>query len=403
LGFTFGLADAIYAKENVIKIGAIYPLTGGSGQTGKGMREAVLLAEQIINGKYPDLPVLLAGSEGLPKLGGAKIKFIIADSASKPDVGRAEAERLVTEEKVVAMIGCFNSSVTSAASAVAERYGIPFYGGSSSSPKLIARGYYWYFHSSPLDTTVNKTFVDFIDVANKKFNAKIKRIAVLYPNALFGETNAKVLEWMIPQRGYEKAAFVQFTEGQPNFDAEILNIKKSKPDLLIEVGKISDAILIAKTRDRFGLKVPIIGNGAAYTNVAFLKAVGDLANGIFMKGLFPVQLTEKKEASGKVNGMFRDRYGQNLDDGSSRSFTSAQVIAYTINKAGSTDPNAIRNALMNLDISGEALVLPWGGVKFDPKTRLNEKLGMAMFQIQKGKFEVVYPLEFGSADIAWSW
>jgi branched-chain amino acid transport system substrate-binding protein len=403
LGFAFSGVKAVQSKPAVVKIGAIYPLTGGSGQTGKGMRQAVLLAEEIINGEYPDVPILLAKTAGLPNLGGAKVKFIIADSASKPEVGRAEAERLITQEKVVALIGSFNSSVTSAASAVAERYKIPFYGGSSSSPKLIERGYHWYFHSSPLDTTVNKVFLDFVDTVNGEFKANIKRIAVLYPNALFGETNAEVLKWMLPKRGYEKAAFVQFTEAQPNFDAEVLSIKQSNPDLLIEVAKISDAIQITKARDRFGLDVPVIGNGAAYTSVAFLKAVGDLANNIFMKGLFPVQLTETKETAGKVNSLFREKYGQNLDDASSRSFTSADVIAFTINEAGLTKPEAIRQALLNLDIPGEALVLPWGGVKFDPKTQLNEKLGMAMFQIQAGKFEVVYPLEFASNKIGWIW
>lgn len=401
----FALSGVVSSQDKpaVVKIGAIYPLTGGSGETGKGMRQAVLLAEEIINNKYPDVSVPLAKTAGLPKLGGAKVKFIIADSASKPEVARAEAERLITEEKVVALFGCFNSAATAAASSVAERYKIPFYGGDSSSDKLVERGYYWYFHSSPLDSTVNKVFLDFVDTVNNKLKANIKRIAVLYPNELFGETNAEILKWMIPKRNYEKAAFVQFTEGQPNFDAEILNIKQSNPDLLIEVAKISDAIQITKTRERFGLNVPLIGNGAAYTTVSFLEAVGDLANNIFMKGLFPVQLTKTKEITAQINNLFRERYGQNLDDASSRAFTSANVLAFAINETGSTKPEAIRQTLLKLDIPGKALVLPWGGIKFDPKTQLNEKLGMAMFQIQNGKFEVVYPLEFATAKIGWIW
>ncbi len=83
-----------------IKIGGVYPLTGNLASTGLDCRRGVELAVDIINGKY-DLNLPLAKTEGLPNLGGAKIEMVWADTKGEPRNGQAEAERLVTQDKVV--------------------------------------------------------------------------------------------------------------------------------------------------------------------------------------------------------------------------------------------------------------------------------------------------------------
>ena len=93
----------------------------------------------------------LAGAAGLPNLEGAKVSVVFTDHQGKPDLGLSEAERLITQEKVVALVGCYHSSVTETASMVAERMKIPFYNSESSSPKLTGRGFKWFFRSSPHD------------------------------------------------------------------------------------------------------------------------------------------------------------------------------------------------------------------------------------------------------------
>ncbi len=119
-----------------IKIGVIYPLSGGLAATGKTMKEGVELAADIINNKYPELGIPIAEWEGIPSLGGAKIKLIFADHRADPGLGADLAKRLIEDEKVVGILGCYNSSVTKTVSAVAERYKIPFLNGTSSFPGL---------------------------------------------------------------------------------------------------------------------------------------------------------------------------------------------------------------------------------------------------------------------------
>ena len=98
--------------------------SGPMAGTGQMLRNGVLMAIDIINNKH-DFDFIFADTEGLPNLGGAKIEVIFADSAGDPKTGMSEAERLITSEGVVALVGCYQSSVTKTASQVAERYGIP--------------------------------------------------------------------------------------------------------------------------------------------------------------------------------------------------------------------------------------------------------------------------------------
>ncbi|HXW69191.1 MAG TPA: ABC transporter substrate-binding protein, partial [Dissulfurispiraceae bacterium] len=105
------------SQQKVIKIGAVYPLTGNIASTGLDCKRGVDLAVDIINGKY-DLDLPLARSEGLPNLGGAKIEIVYADTKGDPKNGMSEAERLITSENVVAMLGAYQSAVTKTASQI---------------------------------------------------------------------------------------------------------------------------------------------------------------------------------------------------------------------------------------------------------------------------------------------
>src|SRR5271169_3174761 len=79
------------AEQKVIKIGALYPLTGNLAATGMDCKRGVDLAVEIINGKF-DLNLPFAKDEGIPNLGGAKIEIVYADTKGDPKNGLAEAE-----------------------------------------------------------------------------------------------------------------------------------------------------------------------------------------------------------------------------------------------------------------------------------------------------------------------
>ena len=105
----------VTAAPDEVVIGVIYPLSGPVAQAGIDAVAALNTAVEIINGES-DLNVPLAKGKGLPNLGGAKIRLVVADHQGKPDIGQGEAERMITQEGVHAMYGAYYSSVTAAGS-----------------------------------------------------------------------------------------------------------------------------------------------------------------------------------------------------------------------------------------------------------------------------------------------
>ena len=192
LSLVLALGGMAFA-ENVIKIGAIYPFTGPMAGTAQMLKDGVTMAVDIINNKY-DFDFLFADTEGLPNLDGAKIEIIWADSAGDPKTGMSEAERLITSEGVVALIGCYQSSVTKTASQVAERYGIPFVNGDSSSPQLTERNFNWFFRTDPHDGLYAQQQFEHLIELEKQTGESLRRIAIVYENTEFGA------RWLKPKR-----------------------------------------------------------------------------------------------------------------------------------------------------------------------------------------------------------
>jgi branched-chain amino acid transport system substrate-binding protein len=149
-GVTLGAPALVRAQTAEVTIGVIYPLSGASAQVGVDAKHAFETALDVINtAKDLDLPA--AKAAGLPGLGGAKIRLIFADHQADPQKGRAEAERLITQDKVSAIVGAFHSSVSATVSQTCERYEVPYVAADSSSPSLHRRNLKYFFRPAAHD------------------------------------------------------------------------------------------------------------------------------------------------------------------------------------------------------------------------------------------------------------
>src|SRR5947209_7830128 len=153
---------AARAQAKQIVVGGLYPLSGANAQIGVDAKHAYDTALDVINNRH-DLDLPLAKTEGLPNLGGARLAMTFADHQSDPQKGRAEAERLITQDKVVALIGTYQSAVANTASVAAERYSIPFLGADTSSPSLHRRGLNLFCRARPHGQLFTQTMFDFFD------------------------------------------------------------------------------------------------------------------------------------------------------------------------------------------------------------------------------------------------
>ena len=231
--------------ENVIKIGAIYPLSGPMAGTGQMLRNGVLMAIDIINNKH-DFDFIFADTEGIPSLGGAKIEVIFADSGGDPKPGMSEAERLITSAGVVALVGCDQSSVAKTASQVAERYGIPYVNGDSSSPELTERGFQWFFRTDPHDGLYARQQFEHLVELEKQSGKSLRRVAIVHENTEFGTQLARAQEALAKEFGFEAVERLAYTTGATSLNSEVTRLMAAKPDVVMMNANKSDQIQFTK-------------------------------------------------------------------------------------------------------------------------------------------------------------
>lgn len=382
-------AQAATSAESVIKIGAIYPLSGALASTGSELKAAIELAVDVINKPNPELKgVPLAAGAGLPHLGGAKIEVVFADSQGKPEVGQAEAQRLIDQEHVVALIGAYQSAVTKTTSRIAEQRGVPFLNPESSSPDLTERDFKWFFRTTPNDETFIGNMMQFLDTVK---SAPTKRVAVVYENTDFGVNTAKAVDKFAKQSGREIVASIAYSAGTPSVNAETQKLAAAKPDVAIFASYTSDALLFVRTMRETNYAPPIFfANDAGFIDSRFVSEVGSQVQGVLTRDVWANDLFTIKPVIKQVNEMFKARAGKDLNGNSARSLQGLLVLADAIDRAGSTKPEAIQKALAATDLSADQIVMPWAGVKFD-KNGQNERGQGLIEQMVGGEYHTVWP------------
>jgi branched-chain amino acid transport system substrate-binding protein len=384
----------------VIRIGAVYPLTGNLASTGLDCRRGAELAVDIINGKH-DLDLPLARTEGLPDLGGAKLELVVADTKGEPKNGLAEVERLVTQEKVAAIIGAYQSSVTKTASQATERLKIPYVCSDSSSPTLTERGFRYFFRASPHDALFARDQFNFLKDMGTSKGQKVETIAVLYENTEFGSNVGKEVAKLAPEFGFKLVADVSYTANATDVTSEVGRLIKANPDVLMHASYITDAILFTKTFKEMGFRPKAIMTFAGYIEPAYLPAVNADANDIIVRSTFALDLGKNKPLVTKVNELFKKKYGTDMSENAARSFTAPFVLADAINRAKTTESEAVVAALEKTSFGPAQVIYPWQGVQFDPKTHQNVHARGILVQVQKQKYVTVWPFDSASADVVW--
>ena len=397
--FAASARGAFAQGADEVVVGAVFPLTGSTAQTGLDAKNAIETAVSIINEKT-DLDLPLAKDAGLPGLGGKKLRIVYADHQGDPQKGRAEAERLITQDKIAAVIGCYHSAVSATVSQTAERYGVPFMCADSSSPSLNQRGLKFFFRASAHDEMFSRAMFDLLDSLRKK-GQKIETVALFHEDTIFGTDSANVQTKLAGERGYKIVSDVKYRANSPSLTAEVQQLKSGGADVLMPSSYTTDGILLVRTMNELGYKPKaIVAQAAGFSEQALYDAVGDLLQGAITRGSFSLDLAQKRPMVGKVNDMFKARAGKDINDNTSREFMATLVLADGINRAKSTDGEAIRAALVATDIPGEQTIMPWKRVKFDA-TGQNNDCDPVLLQYVGKKFVTVFPEQAAIAAPLW--
>ncbi len=390
-----------YAQQEV-KIGVIYPLSGPGASVGAEMKQAMELAADIVNNGAKSVPGLpLSGGGGLPGLKGAKIKLVFGDHQGNPQVGASEAERLITQEKVVALLGAYNSNVTQTASQVAERYKIPFVNAESSSASLTKRGFKWFFRTTPHDELFVHNFFDFFKDLSAKKGIKVHQLGLFNENTQWGNETTKMEVALAQANGLNIVKSVSYPQKSTQLTSEVQLLKSGAPQVVLQSSYTGDAIMSVKTYKELGFTPDmILANGAGFSDTEFTKTLGKDADYIITREVWSLDLAKTNPLIGQVNDLFYARTKINLTGNSARTFTGLLTLAQAINAAGSTAPEAIRKALAATNIDGKQTIMPWKGIKFDA-TGQNINGNGILVQIIDGKYNTVWPFELATREVVW--
>jgi branched-chain amino acid transport system substrate-binding protein len=382
----------------MIKIGSIYPLTGVAASAGNDAMMAIETGEDIVNSPHPGLEkLLLGGGQGLPNLKGAKVQVAFADHQGNPSVGQSQTLRLITDEKVVAMLGAYQSSVSFTATAVAERYGVPFLVADSAAPNIIGRGFKWTFRTTPIGADFAKIYTLFLTEV-KRAGIKLDNIAVVFENTDYGTAVSGVVSGAVKAAGFNVVAMVSYSANSTDVSPQVLQLRDKKPDVVIFISSTADAILYMKTMKTLDYKPPVeIADDSGFSDPAFVTSVGNLAQGVINRSAW--NLGAPGSPTAIINDLYKAKSGQNLDDTSGRIMQGFFILADAINRAGSTDPAAIQKALVATDIKPDQLMLGYNGVKFD-ETGQNTLASSYLIQLQGKEYVSVWPPANASAKLA---
>lgn len=385
---------------DVVKVGAILPLSGGAAATGVKLKYAVEVAQEIINGDHPDIALPLAEGMGLPNLGNAKIEVIFADHQGNPEVAKSEAERLIQNEKVVSLLGAYQSSATKPASQSAERFKVPFVAGSSSSAALTQRGLKYFTRIAPNDDMETEVFFEYLKYLNETVKADIKTVGVVYIDNEYGVHAAEMVDKWLEKKygaeGFEKVVTVKYPADVSNVDTEVQQIKAASPDVLFHASYIGDITQFVKKYKEFDV-VPkaVVNYCGGFQDSQFTVNLG--TDGDYFSGgaACSPELFGKMEVVNKINELFKAKSGgADIDGPALEEFASLMVIADAINQAKSVDTEKIMEVLKTAKF--EAPYFSTGAIQFGEDGQ-NVYSASFIVQTQGTKYEAVFPADIQTA------
>lgn len=367
------------AQNNNVVLSALIALTGPNSAWGQRTWRGFQLACDIVNERG-----------GIQSLGGAKIKYIVADTESKPELAPTQAERLI-REGAVAMIGTNQSPASIVATQVTERAGVPFVSSTDADPLLTGRGFKNVFRTmATVDRYVDDLLAS-IRAAADAAGDKPTKLAILSENSITGQSSVKFAQELAPKYGFEvvEAANYDATRTQ-NFTPYIAKYKGQGVEVLIGHNRPNDAILITRSMNELSYAPKAYGGIiGGHVSAEYISTLGTAAENVLIAGAWSPDLTI--DGLSEIAERYQKQYNESVDSTVAGGVISLAVLWAGLEAAGAAESAKLRDAIAGLDMApGQNLLIQPGGVKFDERGE-NAKATGIVLQIRDGKQVTVYP------------
>lgn len=385
-----------------VTIGAVLPQSGAFAMVGLEALNGMKLAADIINMDMIDVDVPLGKGAGLPKLNGAKVRIVAVDHKDSADHARNETERLLIQEKCVSLLGTYTQVTTVPALSVAEQYGVPFLDDSTTSPLFSQTENLWYFRTAAEDSTLSEMIHPFFRNLKEKEYIQEGKLAYLHPGTAL---STKLVSASLKQSRdykYSVVADIAFVMEEAPVAGSALAVKMKALGASVVWQYSNEAetreLIRAYKNNDFNPEGILLASSSGRDAQ---QALGKDFQYIVAVDRWSPDLKDKKSLFDKVNRLYKQKFGYDMGEYAVRGFTSVLIICDAINRAGTTDPKAVRNAMETSDIPGKQLLMPWKGVKFDAKTHHNISAAGIITQMREKQRVTVWPPASASTEAIW--
>ena len=360
--FAMSLVLFAAAKEEVVEIGFVAPLTGDQAYVGTGVLQGAQMAVEDANVKGP-------------VFGNVRLKLVPLDDQHNPTQAVLAANRLIADPNVVGVVGHFNSSCTKAASAIYHEARAVQISPASTNPDISKQGFDTFFRVCATDDVQGPAAASFV-----WSTCGFKRIAILDDQTTYGKGLANEFEKKFKSFGGTVLAHNGITQGEKDFAPLLTKIKSLEPELVFFGGVYPELSLLMKQSKKIGLNAPWMGGDGVF-DISLIRLVGSAAEGSYatMLGVDPHSLPSARDFVTR----YEARYGE-IGSFSAYGYDASNVLIDAIRRAGKNDREAVLHEVRNTkDFSG---IL--GPVNFDKKGDAIGK-SVGIFKIENGKFKFI--------------
>src|SRR4029453_18386045 len=373
---TIALAVALLggaAEAQTIKIGVNEPLTGAFAASGTYVVNGAKIAADEINAKGGIL--------------GKKLELVIEDNKSNPTEAAAVAEKLITSDKVPVLMGAWGSSLTLAVMPKLMEYETPMVVETSSSGKITTTGNPYVFRISPPSAIEAAAFKGIVD------KLELKKVDFLVINNDWGRGTAEDFSKMMKEKGITVGAVETMDQGAQDIGAQLSKLKGTDSETIIVTTAVDQLTLIFKQAAALGLKKRIITTGGSQNPDQLIEQAGAAANDTthitFFTPWNPNVSADPAMAKAFIEEWKKRGYPFAGLTESFRGYDGIRTIAPAIARAGKADPEAIRAALWQIELTGMN-----GKIKFEKAGPAGQESGQSnpgiyLIKIENGK--VVLP------------
>ncbi|MEQ8153954.1 MAG: ABC transporter substrate-binding protein [Clostridiaceae bacterium] len=316
-------------SSDTIKIGNIGPLTGKGSTYGQSVKDGAELYLEEINA---------AGG-----INGKKVQLVSEDDEMDPNKAIQSFNKLVDDEKVVAVLGAVTSGSCKAVGPLATSKGIPMITPSATEPNITKDGGDFVFRGCFIDSFQGKILAKY---ANE--NLKKKTAAVLYSvTSDYSKGIADAFKAEFEAAGGTVTQFLSYNDGDKDFNAQLTKIKSSNPDILVLPDYYDKVSLVAKQARDIGITSQFLG-GDGWESQELVNLGGTAVSGALY--LNPYYAGDSDKNVSDFVAAYKKKYNKEPDAFAALSYDSTKILVKAIESANSTDGDKIRQELLKTDL-----------------------------------------------------